>query len=222
MTALQSKYSGWLIHLTAWAVIFGMPLFVTSPDRPLMTGSEYLRFLLVPLSFMVVFYTNYFLLIERYLFTRQTGRFLGGNALLIAAVIVGLHLLFRYVLPPDAQHPPLPRHVEVGVSLPEEPSPTPVAPLLFISLIENAFKHGTSNDRPSFIRIDIHERGGELVCRIRNSCFPKTASDRSGSGIGLKNLSKRLEMIYPQRHTFEYGERGGTYTASLRIKLHER
>lgn len=89
MTALQSKYSGWLIHLTAWAVIFGMPLFVTSPDRPLMTGSEYLRFLLVPLSFMVVFYTNYFLLIERYLFTRQTGRFLGGNALLIAAVIVG-------------------------------------------------------------------------------------------------------------------------------------
>ena len=40
MTALQSKYSGWLIHLTAWAVIFGMPLFVTSPDRPLMTGSE--------------------------------------------------------------------------------------------------------------------------------------------------------------------------------------
>ena len=62
MTALQSKYSGWLIHLTAWAVIFGMPLFVTSPDRPLMTGSEYLRFLLVPLSFMVVFYTNYFLL----------------------------------------------------------------------------------------------------------------------------------------------------------------
>lgn len=97
-----------------------------------------------------------------------------------------------------------------------------MAPLLFISLIENAFKHGTSNDRPSFIRIDIHERGGELVCRIRNSCFPKTASDRSGSGIGLKNLSKRLEMIYPQRHTFEYGERGGTYTASLRIKLHER
>ena len=352
MTALQSKYSGWLIHLTAWAVIFGMPLFVTSPDRPLMTGSEYLRFLLVPLSFMVVFYTNYFRLIERHLFTRHPGRFLGCNLMLITVVIVLLHLFFRYILPPpdlagmrmrmpehpwqhavrffagnailyllvvavsvairmtgswykaetarqqlehsrteaelqnlksqlnphflfntlnniysliqidtsraqqavhdlsrmlryvlyDSSHPAvplsaeinflrdyielmrirLPRHVEVGVSLPEEPSPTPVAPLLFISLIENAFKHGTSNDRPSFIRIDIHERGGELVCRIRNSCFPKTASDRSGSGIGLKNLSKRLEMIYPQRHTFEYGERGGTYTALLRIKLHER
>jgi len=313
-----------------------------------MTGSEYLRFLLYRSRSWWSSTRTIFLQIERYLFTRQTGRFLGGNALLIAAVIVGLHLLFRYVLPPDAQHPPLPRpwqdsvrffagnaalyllvvgagvairmtggwykaeaarqelehsrtqaelqnlksqlnphflfntlnniysliqidadraqqavhdlsrmlryvlyesscptvplaaevefcanyielmrirlprHVEVGVSLPEEPSPTPVAPLLFISLIENAFKHGTSNDRPSFIQIDIHERGGELVCRIRNSCFPKTASDRSGSGIGLKNLSKRLEMIYPQRHTFEYGERGGTYTASLRIKLHER
>ena len=59
MTAPQSKYTGWLIHLTAWAVIFGMPLFVTGPDRPLMNGPQYIRFLLVPLSFMVVFYTNF-------------------------------------------------------------------------------------------------------------------------------------------------------------------
>ena len=75
---------------------------------------------------MVVFYTNYFLLIERYLFTRQTGRFLGGNALLIAAVIVGLHLLFRYVLPPDAQHPPLPRPWQDSVRFfsPETPRST--------------------------------------------------------------------------------------------------
>ena len=350
MNILRSKYTGYLVHITAWAVILGIPLFVTAPNRPLMQGPEYVRFLLVTLSFMVVFYTNYFRLIERHLFTRHPGRFLGCNLVLIAVVIALLHLFFRFILPPpdlaglrmpehpwqhamrffagnailyllvvavsvairmtgswyktekarqqlehsrteaelqnlksqlnphflfntlnniysliqidtsraqqavhdlsrmlryvlyDSSRPTvplsaeidflrdyielmrirLPRHVEVGVSLPEEPSPTPVAPLLFISLIENAFKHGTSNDRPSFIRIDIHERGGELVCRIRNSCFPKTASDRSGSGIGLKNLSKRLEMIYPQRHTFEYGERGGTYTASLRIKLHER
>lgn len=77
MTALQSKYTGWLIHLTIWAVIFGMPLFVTNPHRPLMSGPEYGRFLVVPLSFMVVFYTNYLLLIDRYLTSRRIGRFLG-------------------------------------------------------------------------------------------------------------------------------------------------
>ena len=60
-----------------------------------------------------------------------------------------------------------------------------------------------------------------MICRIKNSCFPKAASDRSGSGIGLKNLSKRLEMIYPERHTFTYGEEGDTYVALLCIKLQE-
>ena len=62
-----------------------------------------------------------------------------------------------------------------------------MVPLLFISLVENAFKHGVDNDRPSYISIDIHEIGDQLICRIKNSYFPKSgASDRSGSGIGLK------------------------------------
>ena len=93
----------------------------------------------------------------------------------------------------------LPRHVRLDVSLPENPSHTLVAPLLFISLVENAFKHGVSNDRPSFIDIDIREEEGVLACRIENSFFPKSEADRSGSGIGLANLCRRLEMIYPGR-----------------------
>ena len=349
MTAAQSKYTGWLVHFTVWTVILGMPLFVTNPDRPLMTGSQYIRFLLVPLSFMVVFYTNYFLLIDRYLTTRRFGRFTGYNLLLIGVVMILVHLLFRHVLPPDMHRPPierpwqdtvrffsgnaflyllvvgvsvairmtsgwyraeaarkelehsrtqaelqnlksqlnphflfntlnniysliqldteraqqavhdlsrllryvlydssrpevplaaeigflddyielmrirLPRHVRVFVSLPDAPSQHPVAPLLFISLVENAFKHGVDNDKPSFVSIDIHETGDQLVCRIKNSCFPKSgSSDRSGSGIGLPNLAKRLEMIYPGRYTFEYGPRGETYTALLCIQLTEQ
>lgn len=83
MQIVQSKYTGWIVHGMVWAVVFGMPLFVTSPNRPQISGMEYLRFLLVPLSFMVVFYTNYFLLIERHLFKRQIGRFLFGNLLFI-------------------------------------------------------------------------------------------------------------------------------------------
>lgn len=112
MNILQSKYTGYLVHITAWAVILGIPLFVTAPNRPLMQGPEYVRFLLVTLSFMVVFYTNYFRLIERHLFTRHPGRFLGCNLMLITAVIVLLHLFFRYILPP----PDL-----AGMRMPEHP-----------------------------------------------------------------------------------------------------
>lgn len=92
MNILQSKYTGYLVHITTWAVIFGIPLFVTAPNRPLMQGPEYVRFLLVTISFMVVFYTNYFRLIERHLFTRHPGRFLGCNLVLITVVIALLHL----------------------------------------------------------------------------------------------------------------------------------
>ena len=113
-----------------------------------------------------------------------------------------------------------PRHVQVFVSLPATPSQRPVAPLLFISLVENAFKHGVDNDRPSYVTIDLHESGDQLICRIKNSYFPKSGdSDRSGSGIGLSNLTRRLEMLYPGRHTFEYGQNGEAYTALLCIQL---
>lgn len=345
MNAAQSKYTGWVVHLTAWAVVLGMPLFVTSPDRPLMNGPQYARFLLVPLSFMVVFYTNYFVLIRRHLFAHRIGRFVGCNLLLIAAVMFGVHLFFRFVLPPDMARPPmprpwqdtvrffagnvllymlvvgvsvairmtsgwyraeaarrqlehsrtqaelqnlksqlnphflfntlnniysliqldadraqqvvhdlsrllryvlydssqpfvplgaeigflrdyielmrirLPRHVRLFVSLPENPSPSPVAPLLFISLVENAFKHGVSDEKPSYVTIDLSEADGQLICKIKNSFFPKSAAtDRSGSGIGLKNLSKRLEMIYPEQYTLEYGQTGEAFQALLCIK----
>ena len=112
MNILRSKYTGYLVHITAWAVILGIPLFVTAPNRPLMQGPEYVRFLLVTLSFMVVFYTNYFRLIERHLFTRHPGRFLGCNLVLIAVVIALLHLFFRFILPP----PDL-----AGLRMPEHP-----------------------------------------------------------------------------------------------------
>ena len=88
----------------------------------------------------------------------------------------------------------LPRHVRLDVSLPENPSHTLVAPLLFISLVENAFKHGVSNDRPSFIDIDIREEEGVLACRIENSFFPKSEADRSGSGIGLAVADEIITM----------------------------
>lgn len=71
-----------------------------------------------------------------------------------------------------------------------------VIPLVFISLIENAFKHGVSASKKSFIRISIVEKDGVLTFSSENSNHAKSGSDHSGSGIGLANTRKRLDMIY--------------------------
>ena len=113
----------------------------------------------------------------------------------------------------------LPRHVDVRVELPESPSSKSMAPMLFISLVENAFKHGVSNEEASFIDIRIREEGDRLSCDIRNSDHPKADGDRSGSGLGLKNLAQRLEMIYPGRYTFSQTRDGGVFASHLDIPL---
>jgi sensor histidine kinase YesM len=114
----------------------------------------------------------------------------------------------------------LSRAVELHVSLPGATSRMPIAPLLFISLVENAFKHFASNEQRSFISIVIAEEGGVLSCVVENSCRQVTTDgENSSAGIGLVNLTKRLEMIYPGRYTFVYGREGDVYKSCLTINL---
>ena len=109
-------------------------------------------------------------------------------------------------------------NVSLDVSLPETDSDKHVAPLLFIPLVENAFKHGISTSEPSSIKIELKEEGEYVSFLVENTSFPKNDSDRSGSGIGVKNLQRRLDMLYPGQHTFEYGEAFGLYRSFLKIK----
>ena len=78
-----------------------------------------------------------------------------------------------------------------------------VAPLLFISLIENAFKHGISSNRPSTINIRLEELDDRLEFTCDNTNYPKNDTDRSGSGIGLENTRRRLELVYHGRYEWE-------------------
>ncbi len=97
-----------------------------------------------------------------------------------------------------------------------------IAPLLFISLIENAFKHGVAATGSSFIHIDIEERpGGTVVCHTANSLHPKGKDDRSGSGIGLEQVARRLELLYPGRYLWQHGPTpdGQAYESTLTIAL---
>lgn len=116
----------------------------------------------------------------------------------------------------------LPQNVEVRFhSNYPEPCNIQVAPLIFISLVENAFKHGVSPTEKSFIDINIGAEKDLLTCEIKNSNYPKTQQDRSGHGIGLQQVERRLNLSYPQRHTWKKGitDNGKQYYSKIEIQL---
>ncbi len=97
-----------------------------------------------------------------------------------------------------------------------------IAPLLFISPIENAFKHGVSSNRPSFVKVMLKMEGNELVFVCYNSNYPKDDHNRSGSGIGMDNLRRRLELLYPGRYRFEYKLIRDEYHVTIRIRMEKK
>jgi sensor histidine kinase YesM len=102
-----------------------------------------------------------------------------------------------------------------------EDSTTQIAPLLFISLIENAFKHGISGEENDVISITIREVQGEkVICDIRNSYHPKNEQDQSGSGIGLQQVRKRMDLLYPKAYSWKiYVSEENLYCSTLIIFL---
>ncbi len=87
----------------------------------------------------------------------------------------------------------------------EDDDSTPIAPLIFISLIENAFKHGISQAGEGEINITMSSDDDKITCEIINTNHPKRDNDKSGSGIGLEQVAKRLELTYPNRYNWEKG-----------------
>lgn len=94
-----------------------------------------------------------------------------------------------------------------------------ISPLLFISLVENAFKHGTSTHTDSFVNVDMGMDGSYVVFSSENSIISRTTADYSGSGVGLENMRRRLELLYPDRHSYQCFTEGDTYVAIVRINL---
>lgn len=338
----KNKVLRYIIQIIGWGIIFGFPLFFTWKGGQ-MTWTRYLGYIFVPVTFMIVFYVNYCVLIDRILFRKKLIHFLLVNLILFvflnflldfwheyyfshfvtddghdgggppkmmiilrdvmmmaltAALSVAVrmtenwyiiegekkelekarseaelqnlksqlnpHFLFntlnniysliaidpdraqyavhdlsrllRHVLYEDNQQfvsldqelifmksyielmsLRLSDKVDLRVNMPEEGNGIMVAPLLFITLIENAFKHGVSPTEMSFIHICFRVEQRTICCRIENSYFPKKDNDRSGSGIGIDNLKKRLELLYPGYYFLEMSEEKEKYVAELKI-----
>lgn len=111
-------------------------------------------------------------------------------------------------------------HVHLHTELQIAPDSTKqIAPLIFISLIENAFKHGISPTEPSYIDIRLSETADSVCCDIRNSNHPKHTDDKSGSGIGLEQVKRRLELTYPEHYNWQQriSDDGKEYRSQLTI-----
>lgn len=92
--------------------------------------------------------------------------------------------------------------------------PIQIAPLLLISFIENAFKHGIDAVQPSIIKINLAIEKDAINYSVINSSFPKNEKT-TDSGIGLENLKKRLELVYPNKFELHQEESNNVYTAKL-------
>ena len=106
--------------------------------------------------------------------------------------------------------------VEVDLQIPIKPMR--IVPLLFISLIENAFKHGVNSRKSSFVRIRFKAEGDNLVFTCENSDHPKPDVNRSGSGIGLENLRRRLDLAYPSRYQYDQALRENSYFVQITLR----
>lgn len=103
-------------------------------------------------------------------------------------------------------------------SFPIVNQPIQIAPLLLISFIENAFKHGIDALQPSHIKIALVIEKEKLHYSVINSSFPQKEKV-TDSGIGLENLKKRLELLYPNRFELINMENDNIYTAKLTLNF---
>ena len=111
--------------------------------------------------------------------------------------------------------------VEVNTSFHISNEQQKVAPMIFISLVENAFKHGVKPAVPCTINITIQANDKQIVCDIVNSNHPKTSTDRSGHGVGLELVRRRLELAYKGRYEWTHGvnDNQKMYHSTITIKL---
>lgn len=115
-------------------------------------------------------------------------------------------------------------HVKINMSMPAHIPDGQIPPLVLITFVENAFKHGISYRQESFIDMAVEVKGEpmgakELRFTCRNSRIP--AADDHHGGVGLRNVRQRLDLIYGNRYTLQIEEQPATYYVKLIVPLGE-
>lgn len=116
----------------------------------------------------------------------------------------------------DETHP-----IDIRVTIQQPNREIYLAPMLLTPFVENAFKHGISLRSPSWIFITLTLDATTLYFKVHNSRHPRPADsadpERAQSGVGLDNVRKRLQLIYPGRHTLDIQQSEQDYFVSLTL-----
>jgi two-component sensor histidine kinase len=126
-----------------------------------------------------------------------------------------LDYILNYV---DLQKTRLGDTVDIQISINGDPNGYSIVPLVLMSFVENAFKHGVNPDENSRIKIDFKIGEGVLAFYIVNNKVQSVPSEEY-SGIGIENTEQRLEHLYPGRHTLKIIDAKDTFTVNLSLEL---
>ena len=107
--------------------------------------------------------------------------------------------------------------VKITLNLPLESPERQIPPLILITFIENAFKHGISYQRESFIEINVAVEGEMLRFSCRNSKAERPNEEKGG--VGLANIRKRLNLLYDHHYTLHIDDTSDVYSVELTLPL---
>jgi LytS/YehU family sensor histidine kinase len=107
--------------------------------------------------------------------------------------------------------------VKISVDLPSEVPDKTLPPLMLISFVENAFKHGVSYRHDSFIEVSATLSSDQMHFTCRNSKADHPNEEKGG--VGLSNVKKRLDLLYDNRYTLDISDGASIYNVELTLPL---
>ena len=110
-------------------------------------------------------------------------------------------------------------NVSISLDTPDVLPDSMLPPLLLVIFVENAFKHGISYRTKSFVEISLQPHGDRMLFSCRNSRPEIKQDENMKGGVGLSNVRRRLDLLFPGNYTLDIKEQEDTYTVYLDIPL---
>jgi sensor histidine kinase YesM len=113
--------------------------------------------------------------------------------------------------------------LELHIGMPADTHDLYIAPLLLLPFVENCFKHGTSNilENP-WLNLQITIKDNIMAMKLLNGKPSQAGSGNHKPGIGISNVRKRLELIYPDKHGLSVTDDHDVFVVNLKVELEKK
>ncbi|WP_207493149.1 sensor histidine kinase [Aridibaculum aurantiacum] len=110
--------------------------------------------------------------------------------------------------------------LEVNFQIDDNIDHLAIAPLILLPFVENSFKHGASQmlDQP-WVSLSLHLEGENMHFKLINGKAPNYQAPKTSSGIGIQNVQRRLELLYPDNHLLKIQDEEEVFIVDLKLRL---